>query len=48
MHTLGGEKVMDAITKYVIGEGFNAKIRELRSEFYSKAEFKNASSKLIK
>lgn len=31
--TSEGDKIMDAITKYVIGQGFNEKIRELRSEF---------------
>ena len=48
MHTMSGDKIMDAITKYVIGEGFNAKIRELRTEFYSKAEFTNLNAKLLK
>ena len=36
---------MDAITKYVIGQGFNEKIRELRSEFLSIQEFKTAEAK---
>jgi hypothetical protein len=31
--TSEGDKIMDAIAKYVIGQGFNDKIRELRSEF---------------
>ena len=39
---------MDAITKYVIGQGFNNKLRELRTEFFSKAEFKNINIKLLK
>ena len=36
---------MDAITKYVIGQGFNEKIRELRSEFLAIQDFKTAEAK---
>jgi len=41
MLTMGGSKILDAITKHVIGEGFNKKIRELRNEFFSREEFQN-------
>jgi len=45
--TIGGTKMLDAITKHVIGEGFNKKIRELRSEFFSKEEFTNQTMKFL-
>ena len=45
--SLSGENMVDGITKHVMASGFNTKIRELRKEFYSKAEFKNESLKYM-
>ena len=38
--------LMDAIAKYVVGAGFSEKMRELRHEFYTRAEFKNAELRM--
>jgi DNA repair exonuclease SbcCD ATPase subunit len=46
--TFTGSGILKALTDYVVGEGFNAKIRELRSEFYSREEFNLVEMKLIK
>ena len=47
MLTMGGSKILDALTSHVIGEGFNKKIRELRTEFFSKNEFATSTMKFI-
>ena len=38
------EKLLDSLTNYVISQGVSSKIRELKTEFVSKLEFKNAQS----
>ena len=43
MLTVNGDKILDALTNYVLNQGFSSKMRELRSDFYSKADFKIAS-----
>jgi t-SNARE complex subunit (syntaxin) len=45
--SMSGENMVDGITKHVMASGFNSKIRELRKEFFSKAEFKNESMKFM-
>ena len=37
---VSGERLMNKITEYVMTEGMNAKIKELRGEFFSKGEWK--------
>ena len=39
MLTIGGDKLLDAITKHVMSEGFNKKLKEMRAEFFSKTDF---------
>ena len=34
------ELIMDKITRYVMVEGFNDKLRELREEFFTKQDFR--------
>ena len=43
-----GGSLLDKISKYVINEGFAAKIRELRDEFLAKADFKLQSMHFVK
>ena len=40
--SINGEKLLDSLTNYVISQGVSSKIRELKTEFVSKLEFKNA------
>ena len=44
----GGEKLLDTITAHVVTRGFSAKVRELRSEFFSKHDFQLAAEKFVK
>ena len=44
----GGENVLDIISRYVLNQGMNEKIKNLRSEFYSKMEFKTLEASLVK
>lgn len=36
---LGSDDLLDSLTKHVLAEGFNKKLRELRAEFMSKHDF---------
>lgn len=36
---LGSDDLLDSLTKHILAEGFNKKIRELRAEFMSKHDF---------
>lgn len=45
---VGGAKLMDTITEHVLAQGFNAKIRELRQEFFSKHDFRLSMDKFVK
>ena len=47
MLTYGKQGMLEGITRHVMGGAFTTKIRELRKEFFSKAEFKNESMKLL-
>ena len=39
-------KLIDIISKHVLDTGMSVKLREIKSEFYSKSEFKTASLQL--
>ena len=43
----GNKNILEGITKHVMGSAFTNKVRELRKEFFSKAEFKNETMKLL-
>ena len=42
-----GASILAGITKHVMAEGVTAKMRDMRKEFFSKAEFKNEAMKLL-
>ena len=43
-----GEQMLAKLTKHVLAEGMNEKVRELRQEFLSRSEWKNQSTNMIK
>jgi len=45
--TLGGDKLLTAITKHVVNDGVNAKLRDMRQEFCSKGDLKTTAMKLV-
>ena len=40
--------MIDGITKHILAEGFNDKIRELRENFLSRDEFESLEEKFMK
>jgi hypothetical protein len=45
--TASGEKLIDALTNYIMDQGFNQKVRELKTEFFSRKDFQSVESKFM-
>lgn len=43
----GNKNILEGISKHVVNTGLAAKIKDLRRDFFSKADFKNETMKLL-